>query len=71
MYWVGPILGGIIAAALYDMVLAPSANSSRLRKCISCEYDADDAVAQGDIDLTIINHPHTDDEMGKGYPNEI
>ncbi|XP_033626193.1 aquaporin-1-like [Asterias rubens] len=65
VYWVGPILGGIIAASLYDMVLAPTATPSRIRKCISCEYDVtDDDVSPGDIDLSIINHGHTADETG-------
>ncbi|XP_038069726.1 aquaporin-like [Patiria miniata] len=63
VYWVGPLLGGILAAGIYDIILAPTANASRLRKCVTCKYDAsEEEEPRGDIDLSIVNHAHVADE---------
>lgn len=38
VYWVGPILGGILAAIVYDWFLDPNANMGRVKKCGTCDY---------------------------------
>ncbi|XP_071821937.1 aquaporin-4-like [Apostichopus japonicus] len=38
VYWVGPALGGIIAAMSYDWIMDPNSNWDRVKKCATCEY---------------------------------
>ncbi|XP_022084113.1 lens fiber major intrinsic protein-like [Acanthaster planci] len=65
-YWVGPILGGILAAGIYDIVLAPTADMNRLRKCATCVYDPSEEESRQDIDLSIINQGQAQDEPFAG-----
>lgn len=38
VYWIGPALGGIIAAMSYDWIMDPNSNWDRVKKCATCEY---------------------------------
>lgn len=41
LYWVGPLLGGAIAALLYDLVFAANASRAKLEGFFSHDYDDD------------------------------
>lgn len=47
MYWAGPIVGGIAAGILYDMVFAVNASLTKAKACVlSSGYDDDKYHAQ-------------------------
>ena len=47
MYWVGPILGGVAAALIYDFLLAVNATPSKVRGFFTGGYDDAKYDSQG------------------------
>lgn len=41
-YWLGPLLGGVTAALLYELVLAVNASKAKIRAFMTRDYDDDD-----------------------------
>ncbi|XP_041455636.1 aquaporin-2-like isoform X2 [Lytechinus variegatus] len=55
VYWVGPMVGGLLGAITYDYILDPNVNASRLRRCTTCEYgDEEDYATSDEMNLNSI-----------------
>ena len=37
MYWIGPVLGAILAAVSHEFFFAPSASRQKLVACLTCK----------------------------------
>nr|XP_039251923.1 aquaporin-4-like [Styela clava] len=44
VFWVGPILGGVLAALQYEFLLAPSASVQRFKNYVTCRDDKADGI---------------------------
>lgn len=36
MYWLGPVLGAVLAGVSYEFVFSPSASREKLGACLAC-----------------------------------
>jgi len=46
-YWVGPLIGGALAAIIYDVVFAVNASVDKIKGCITMTYDDSNYTAAG------------------------
>ena len=47
LYWVGPLVGGALAAWIYELVFATNATPAKLRGFFTRSYDNDDFDRHG------------------------
>ena len=70
VYWIGPILGGIIAGLLYEYVFAANASMSKIMEfLLASRYDTENFPLQ-QPKIKILIDPEDKDEIKKFMNNE-
>lgn len=70
MYWIGPILGGVVAGLLYEYIFAANASMNKIMEfLLSSRYDTEDFPAQKEQKLKIMVDSDDDNIFNKTEEN--
>lgn len=62
MYWIGPILGGVIAGLLYEYIFAANASMNKIMEfLLSSKYDTEDFPMQEQKVKILVDEESTDE----------
>ncbi|XP_050396611.1 aquaporin AQPAe.a isoform X2 [Patella vulgata] len=70
VYWVGPILGGVVAGLLYEHIFAANASMTKTKACILSSHYDDDKYKAHKLRVRIIEEPLEEENPEDSFVSE-